>query len=71
VAELSQGFEGSLANDEVTFMVLDGAMIAIACLALTLLHPGFAFQGNWHQANFKLRSKSKKQGKTERDTVSP
>ncbi|KAI9731475.1 MAG: hypothetical protein M1835_003523, partial [Candelina submexicana] len=26
VAELSQGFDGSLANDQVTFMILEGAM---------------------------------------------
>ncbi|KAA8650803.1 RTA1 domain-containing protein [Aspergillus tanneri] len=39
-AELSAGLGGDLANDEVTFMVLEGAMIAIAVIALTVLHPG-------------------------------
>ncbi len=55
VAELSQGFGGSLANDEVTFMILEGAMIIIAAIVLTVVHPGFSFQGNWAGANFNLR----------------
>lgn len=29
-------------------------MVAIACLALTILHPGVCFQGDWRAANFKL-----------------
>lgn len=49
VAELQEGFDGRLANDEVTFMVLEGAMIAIACIVLTALHPGFIFGRNWNQ----------------------
>ncbi|KAL8937765.1 MAG: hypothetical protein Q9216_004261, partial [Gyalolechia sp. 2 TL-2023] len=35
VAELQEGFDGSLANDEITFMILEAAMIAIASIALT------------------------------------
>ncbi|KAI9678275.1 MAG: hypothetical protein M1817_006220 [Caeruleum heppii] len=62
VAELSQGFEGSLANDQSTFMVLDGAMIIVACTELTALHPGFAFQGNWGTANFRLRTRKGERG---------
>ncbi|KAI9720232.1 MAG: hypothetical protein M1812_003050 [Candelaria pacifica] len=57
VAELSQGFDGKLANDQVTFMILEGAMIIIAVTSLTLFHPGFSFQGNWAGANFNLRAK--------------
>jgi len=55
VAELSGGFHGSLANNEVSFMILEGAMVTIACSCLTLLHPGISFQGHWHDANFKFR----------------
>jgi hypothetical protein len=36
-------------------MVLEGGMVALACLALTILHPGVCFQGDWRAANFKLR----------------
>ncbi|KAL5354407.1 phospholipid-translocating ATPase rsb1 [Pseudogymnoascus australis] len=55
-AELQQGFDGALANNEITFMILEGAMIVIACICLTLFHPGVAFGGKWDQANFKFRA---------------
>ena len=55
VAELSGGFHGSLANNQISFMILEGAMVTIAASCLTLLHPGIAFQGRWADANFKLR----------------
>ncbi|KAL8890481.1 MAG: hypothetical protein Q9192_005865 [Flavoplaca navasiana] len=48
VAELQEGFNGHLANDEVTFMILEGAMVAIASIALTLPHPGMVFGQNWN-----------------------
>jgi RTA1 like protein len=46
-AELSGGFSGALANDEITFMILEGAMISIAVLALTVSHPGLVWKGEW------------------------
>lgn len=55
VAELSGGFHGALANNETTFMVLDGVMIIAAIAVLTVLHPGVSFQGAWSAANFTLR----------------
>ncbi|KAL8718275.1 MAG: hypothetical protein Q9225_004566 [Loekoesia sp. 1 TL-2023] len=48
VAELQEGFDGKLANDQITFMVLEGAMISIASIALTALHPAFVFGKNWN-----------------------
>ncbi len=54
-AELSEGFDGKLANDEVTLMVLEGAMIVIAVILLTVLHPGPAFGGTWSNATWSLR----------------
>lgn len=57
VAELSEGFDSKLANDEVAFMVLEGAMIVIAAVCLTVGHPGVAFGGRWIEANFTMRSK--------------
>jgi hypothetical protein len=56
VAELSNGFDGSLANDEVTFMILEGAMVVSASLALTIFHPGMAFAGNWVRARYTFRT---------------
>lgn len=68
VAELSGGFHGPLANNEISFMILEGAMIVIASSCLTWLHPGEAFQGAWAQANFTLRTR--KTGDVEK-TVGP
>lgn len=61
-AELSGGFNGSLANNEVTFMVLDGAMISIAVIGLTLLHPGLIWRGEWREL-----AKSMTAGKDSKD----
>ena len=50
MAELQHGFNGALANDEVMFMVLEGAMIITACIALTAVHPGMIFREAWSMA---------------------
>lgn len=55
VAELKDGFDGELANDEVTFMVLEGAMIAITVVCLTVMHPGYCFGGCWGQTAWRFR----------------
>jgi hypothetical protein len=47
VAELKEGFNGHLANDEVTFMILEGPMIMVAGVALTVFHPGWVLGGAW------------------------
>ncbi|KAF4636743.1 hypothetical protein G7Y89_g1334 [Cudoniella acicularis] len=57
VIELSGGFGGALANNQGTFMVLEGPMVIIAVLAMTLFHPGICFNGNWAAAGWILRSK--------------
>ena len=46
-AELAGGFRGRLANEEVPFMVLEGVMIILACLCLTVWHPGRVMRSNW------------------------
>ena len=66
VAELSGGFHGSLANNQVSFMILEGAMVAIATSCLTFLHPGISFQGRWKDADFKFRA-GKKAGDLEKE----
>jgi hypothetical protein len=60
VAELSKGFGSALANNEVTFMVLEGAMVATAVIFLTLLSPGVAFgQVAWDNSGWTLSGKPK------------
>jgi hypothetical protein len=44
VAELSQGWEGHLANTQKYFIGLEGAIIIAAVLLLNLCHPGFCFK---------------------------
>ncbi|KAL4974922.1 RTA1 like protein-domain-containing protein [Aspergillus desertorum] len=56
-AELREGFQGELANDEVTFMILEAAMIAIAVIALTVFHPGVVWKGQWNEAVWSTRGK--------------
>ena len=63
VAELREGFESDISQNETIFFILEGAMILIACLFLTLCHPGIAFQGRWADANFSLTcSKRRRSG---------
>lgn len=56
VAELWGGLSGRLFRvEQVTFMVLEGAMVSLAVILLTTLHPGFAFADAWSAANWPLR----------------
>jgi hypothetical protein len=55
VAELNQGFNGPIANDEVSFMILEGPMIFLAVLAMTVLHPGITFGGKWSSAGWSIK----------------
>lgn len=58
--ELSEGFAGKLANLEVEFMILDGVMVILASMCLTIWHPGFGFGRQWNEAGFRFRiSKAK------------
>jgi len=57
VAELQQGFDGPIAQDEVLFMILEGPMIFLAVSLLTILHPGFSFGGQWANAGWSLRGR--------------
>ena len=45
VAELSQGWDGHLANTQKYFIGLEGAIIVASVLLLNLFHPGFCFKG--------------------------
>ncbi|KAL3959860.1 hypothetical protein ACCO45_004977 [Purpureocillium lilacinum] len=57
--ELSDGFDSALANDEVTFMVLEGTMIILACVLMTVFHPGLIIGAEgWSIARRKRAPKS-------------
>ncbi|KAH0557084.1 hypothetical protein GP486_005125 [Trichoglossum hirsutum] len=59
VVELNQGFGGPIANNEPSFLVLEGPMIIIATGVLTIFHPGVCFAGNWDAADWSLRAEDK------------
>ncbi|KXH65701.1 RTA1 like protein [Colletotrichum salicis] len=70
--ELSEGFGGKLANQEVEFMILDGTMIILACLCLTIFHPGVGFGKRWNEAEFQFRtSKAKINAEETPQTITP
>jgi hypothetical protein len=52
VAELAKGFGSKLANEEVPFMILEGAMIVLATASMTAFHPGRAFGEKWVDAGW-------------------
>lgn len=47
VAELNGGFSSDLANDETAFMILEGAMMVVACGTMSVFHPGMCLEGQW------------------------
>jgi hypothetical protein len=67
VAELQQGFNGELFNDEIAFMVLEGPMIIIASICLTIFHPGLAFKGRWADSTWSLRGRKTEVDETAKD----
>jgi hypothetical protein len=62
-AELKEGFDGKLANEEVTFIVLEGAMIVVALGLLTFAQPGLVFKGLWTEAAWSFRGRKVEEGK--------
>ncbi|PKX99676.1 RTA1 domain-containing protein [Aspergillus novofumigatus IBT 16806] len=46
-AELNGGFSSDLANDEVAFMILEGASMVVACGSMSIFHPGLSLKGHW------------------------
>lgn len=66
VAELSKGFNGSIANNEVEFMVLDGMLMSIVIILLTVAHPGIILGPMWQAGGFHLR-KSKADKTSEKE----
>lgn len=56
IPEMAGGWGGELMQDETTFLVLDGALIAIAVLLQSILHPGYLFPA------MKQKNKTEKRG---------
>ena len=50
VAELAGGFNGTIANNQAAFMILEGPLIIIAISLLTFYHPGRVFGDLWAAA---------------------
>lgn len=44
IAELSPGWGNPIMQNEAEFIVLDGVMVAVATLCLTIFHPGTCFK---------------------------
>ncbi|KAE9377270.1 RTA1-domain-containing protein [Stipitochalara longipes BDJ] len=56
VAELAHGFDGKLANDQITFMILEGGMMVLATTFLTAFPPGqFLGREEWKNSGWKFR----------------
>ncbi|KAK3389366.1 putative RTA1 domain protein [Podospora didyma] len=55
IAELSGGFHGEMWYNEVDYMVLEGAMISICVILLTIGHPGLCFARRYREADFWVR----------------
>ncbi|OCL04568.1 RTA1-domain-containing protein [Glonium stellatum] len=56
VAELAEGFSGSIANEQAPFMIFEGPMIIIAVALLTWYHPGRVFHELWVPAGLGVRA---------------
>ncbi|KAI9694267.1 MAG: hypothetical protein M1820_009070 [Bogoriella megaspora] len=59
VVELQGGFDGTVANNEASFMVFEGPMIILAVGALTVCHPGLALRGAWQTAAWSFKKNVK------------
>ncbi|KAI3337602.1 parasitic phase-specific protein PSP-1 [Xylariaceae sp. AK1471] len=59
VAELSEGYSGTLFHNQALFIGLEGGLIILAVIALGIGHPGFVFDGrtNWVKGSSPLSSR--------------
>ena len=47
IAEMAGGWRNPIMQDQIAFIVLDGAMCVIAVLAMNIFHPGFLFKQSY------------------------
>ncbi|CAG8957696.1 hypothetical protein HYFRA_00000031 [Hymenoscyphus fraxineus] len=52
IVELWRGVGGTLANQQVPFMIFEGGIIVLASITLTILHPGIAFSPRWEEVGW-------------------
>ncbi|TGO77654.1 hypothetical protein BELL_0096g00040 [Botrytis elliptica] len=55
VAELAKGFQSRLANEEIPFMILEGAVMISATTIMTIFHPGLIIKGKWKESGWELK----------------
>ncbi|KAM0153108.1 hypothetical protein ACHAQE_007820 [Botrytis cinerea] len=55
VVELAKGFQSKLANEEVPFMILEGAVMILATTIMTIFHPGLIIKGKWKESGWELK----------------
>jgi hypothetical protein len=60
IPELTGGWRSELMREETEFIILEGAMIVLSVLVLTVFHPGYCFPalGNTIGKNRAARGKS-------------
>lgn len=56
VAELAKGFRSKLANEEIPFMILEGAVMILASTILMESHPGRFLTGKWKESGWELKT---------------
>ena len=61
VAELSEGWNGALIQNQHLFIGFEGAMVVVAVLVLNMFHPGYCFREGYVQR--KYRNLFRKKGK--------
>jgi hypothetical protein len=47
VVEMNGGFNSWVANQEILFMIFEGGAMLVACIALTIYHPGRVLFDHW------------------------
>ena len=70
VAELAEGWEGSLIKNQKMFIGFEGAMVIVAVLVLNIFHPGYCFREGYepkrYRASFKKTHETDKQDAQEK-----
>ncbi|KEF59019.1 uncharacterized protein A1O9_03862 [Exophiala aquamarina CBS 119918] len=53
IPEMAGGWGNPLMRNETEFLLLDGMMVAISCVAMTVVHPGYFCKPGFFDVNFK------------------
>lgn len=63
------GWGSANQRDELEFMVLDGLMIVVASVAVTVVHPGWSFPALASTIKSRGRAKSEREAMTSGESV--